>query len=514
MSNIYNKYPWAVVLIILLMSSISLGVIFYSFNLGNKMTAKHSVLINAAMEAKLELTIAHLCLEKLTSGDKRVQISQINNNIIQARWYLNAIINGGKNKEGLFLAIDKDLSSIRTNIQEALMLTNDLEKLTYKRLTNISISSPGSASDIKYDAVFDKTILKIDTVESELQNIIAKELMSYLLIRDILILIIIFINIFVLFSYRTILKFQKDWLLKYFQVEDEKNTLEKLYKELQEAQTIINKYVPLSRTDIHGKITHVNTAMSELTGYKKDELIGKSHKILSLPSEKKELYQEMWSKITSGNIWENEIKNRNKYEEIFWSNLHIHPLFDNDNNIVGYQSLRENITEKKELEYLSSHDNLTSLFNRHHFNEVLKNEVEQYKRYSSNNFSLAILDLDYFKKVNDTYGHQVGDDILIETAHIMNGSIRESDVLARWGGEEFVLLLPHTNKHEAKIVVEKIRTSLENYIFETVGQVTISGGLSEINQGDTSTSLLKRIDDALYKAKDSGRNQVQVIVHS
>ncbi|WP_415249758.1 diguanylate cyclase [Sulfurimonas sp.] len=491
------------------MSSVSIGVILYSFNLGNKMTAKHSVLVDATMEAKLELTRAYLWHEKLMRGDKSVKKSQINGNVMQAKWYLNAMIKGGANKEGIFLPIDEDFPSIRTHIKEALLLTNHFEKLTYKKITNKKILSVGSTSNIEYDEVFNKAIVKIDTVEGELQNIIAKDLVYYLFIRDILILVIIAINIFVLISYRTILKFQKDWFLKYFRVEDEKNTLKKLYKELQEAQVIIDKYVPLSRTDIDGNITHVNTAMCELTGYKKDKLIGKNHRILRFPTEKKELYQDMWKKITSGDIWEKEIKNINKHGEVFWTNLHIHPLSNSDNNIIGYQSLRENITERKELEYLSSHDKLTSLFNRYHFDEVLKYEIEQYKRYC-NTFSLSMLDLDYFKKVNDTYGHQIGDDVLVQSVNIMKNAIRESDVLARWGGEEFVLLLPHTNKDEAKIVLEKIRTSLENYTFETVGHITISGGLSEISKNDNSISLLKRIDDALYEAKDSGRNQIIV----
>ena len=491
------------------MSLTSIGIIQYSFNLGHKMTAKHSVLVDATMETKFEITKAHLWLEEFIGGDTSVERLQIRKNIDKARWYLNAMLNGGTNDEGVFLAIDEKYPLMRTNIKEALTLLDTFQEASKQRATNKDMSAVGSASDIEYDAIFNKVLSKVDDVETSLQKIIIKDLEYFLWIKYILILIIIVINLFILVSYKTILKFQREWFLKYFKVETEKEKLEKLYQDIRDAQALIDKYIPMSQTDLTGDITMVNQAMCDLTGYSEHELIGKNHRIIRFPTEKAKKYKEMWKEISGGGIWEGEVKNIAKCGQTYWVDAHIHPILDDEDNTIGYQALRQDITDKKKLEFLSSHDTLTSIFNRGKFDGLLQYEIEQFIRYKKT-FSMAIFDLDHFKDVNDTYGHQVGDDVLVQSVNIMKSSIRESDVLARWGGEEFVLLLSQTNRDEAKIVVEKIRKSIESYKFDIVGEVTVSGGLSEVVEDDTPESILKRIDDALYIAKDSGRNKVVV----
>lgn len=278
---------------------------------------------------------------------------------------------------------------------------------------------------------------------------------------------------------------------------------------IKDRQVLVDTYIPISRTDIFGNIIYVNDAMCALTEYSREELIGKNHRILRCPLEASHKYQTMWEHITSGKIWDGEVKNRTKNGKTFWINAHIHPIFDEYNKIIGYQALRENITYKKELEFLSSHDPLTGIYNRSKFDELLNYEIEQFYRYNKV-FSIAICDFDNFKIVNDTYGHQTGDDVLIQSSKIIEKVIRESDVLARWGGEEFTLLLPHTNKDKAELVLEKIRKSIQNNKLQSVGHITISCGLSEVRKGDTVSSLMKRIDDALYHAKENGRNKITI----
>ena len=121
-----------------------------------------------------------------------------------------------------------------------------------------------------------------------------------------------------------------------------------------------------------------------------------------------------------------------------------------------------------------------------------------------------ILDIDYFKETNDKYGHQVGDEILIQICNIISNNIRESDIFGRWGGEEFILLLPQTNLDNAYIVAENLRNKIENHSFEKVGQKTISIGISQFDNIEDTKQFIKRADDAMYKAKNSGRNKVLV----
>jgi len=161
------------------------------------------------------------------------------------------------------------------------------------------------------------------------------------------------------------------------------------------------------------------------------------------------------------------------------------------------------------LQLAASVDKLTGALNRRKIDEVMLSEMARAKRYHSP-LSLIMFDLDHFKKVNDTYGHLVGDEVLKAVVTVTQQNIRVTDSLGRWGGEEFLLLLPETHLAEATEVAEKIRQSIESCDFAQVGGVTISSGVAEMREVDSEDSLLKRADDVLYAAKRKGRNQVEV----
>ncbi len=163
-----------------------------------------------------------------------------------------------------------------------------------------------------------------------------------------------------------------------------------------------------------------------------------------------------------------------------------------------------------ELEYQASIDPLTSILNRRKFNEVLSYEINREERYRSG-LSLIICDLDRFKNVNDEFGHDGGDQALIAFTHLISNAIRKSDVFARWGGEEFVLLLPKTQLEEAMQIASKLRLITEATMIPNVGRITTSFGVSEYQSGDNGEALIKRADMALYKAKENGRNRVEVV---
>ena len=156
-------------------------------------------------------------------------------------------------------------------------------------------------------------------------------------------------------------------------------------------------------------------------------------------------------------------------------------------------------------------DGLTGLYNRRQFELGIEQEFNRTKRHPAD-FSLAILDIDFFKKVNDTYGHQYGDYVLKTVSDLMKSSFRKTDLLYRYGGEELVIIMPETNIEGAVIPVQRLRRAVEEYNFEYNGvkaKVTVSIGLTmNYAHFKTATELLKSADEALYKAKEDGRNRV------
>jgi len=159
--------------------------------------------------------------------------------------------------------------------------------------------------------------------------------------------------------------------------------------------------------------------------------------------------------------------------------------------------------------HLAMHDSLTGLFNRRAFDELLAREVASCKRYGGT-LSLVTIDLDHFKKVNDTYGHDVGDNVLQELADILRKVSRPSDLPCRWGGEEFSWLLPKTDIDGARQAAERLRREVEKHSFAAIDAQTASLGVAEFRTDENGEALCRRADLALYKAKETGRNKVAV----
>jgi diguanylate cyclase (GGDEF)-like protein len=176
------------------------------------------------------------------------------------------------------------------------------------------------------------------------------------------------------------------------------------------------------------------------------------------------------------------------------------------------QKVREQTSEleKKagDLHRLSITDRLTGLFNRLKLDQAFHDEIERHRRYRQP-FSIIMFDVDHFKNVNDTYGHQVGDQVLIELAEILISNVRRIDIPGRWGGEEFLILCPNTTRAGAATLAEKLRTAISAHDFPEVGHKTTSFGVAELSDEDTMSGLTKRADEALYRAKIAGRNRVE-----
>lgn len=162
----------------------------------------------------------------------------------------------------------------------------------------------------------------------------------------------------------------------------------------------------------------------------------------------------------------------------------------------------------KEYESKASTDALTGLYNRHKFAELYISSYTSMAQ-RDNDMSLILLDIDFFKNVNDTYGHNVGDKVLIQLSHVLLRTLRNIDIICRWGGEEFVVLLPTANLDMAASLAEKLRVMIQNLEIDEVGKVTASFGVAQIVSGEDMEDIISRADRALYLAKNSGRNCVK-----
>jgi len=162
---------------------------------------------------------------------------------------------------------------------------------------------------------------------------------------------------------------------------------------------------------------------------------------------------------------------------------------------------------EKKLKKLSIIDSLTGIFNRYKIDTTLNQQIAFSKR---NNIPLSIIffDIDHFKKINDTYGHNIGDIVLKELTFLVKNNIRQYDIFGRWGGEEFIIILPNTSLENAVKIAKKLKSIIENHTFKEVGKLTCSFGVTELKENDTSESILIRVDNHLYSAKKSGRNKV------
>ncbi|RLA72640.1 MAG: sensor domain-containing diguanylate cyclase [Epsilonproteobacteria bacterium] len=291
-------------------------------------------------------------------------------------------------------------------------------------------------------------------------------------------------------------------------IKDTKQKLKMLAQALEQSDELI------MITDSKGIITYVNDAYVAHTGYKHYELIGKSSSILKSGAHSKEFYEELWNTISSNKTYTNTIINKKKDKQLYYEEVAISPIYDDNGRIQNYISTGRDITPRikmeEELRLRATTDDLTKIYNRYYGNEMLDIEVDRANRYGSG-FAVLMFDIDHFKLVNDTYGHDVGDYVLKKLSKIISMHMRKSDTFIRWGGEEFLIISAHLDKNEAMKFAQKLRVAIESYEFNSDFGITISIGVTTSKVGDAKREILKRADDALYRAKEDGRNCVKFI---
>ncbi len=183
---------------------------------------------------------------------------------------------------------------------------------------------------------------------------------------------------------------------------------------------------------------------------------------------------------------------------------------DEERYVIAFSDVTELEKRSKDFEMQASFDTLTKIYNRRKFDEMLVKQIEISKRYRYD-LSLVFFDIDHFKRINDRYGHGVGDIILREMSGFVKNNIRKADIFARWGGEEFIMLLPQTSIDDARKIAEKTRIRIEEIDYEQVGRVTCSFGVTQLKMSDTPELFVERADIALYRAKEDGRNRTEVM---
>ncbi len=265
-------------------------------------------------------------------------------------------------------------------------------------------------------------------------------------------------------------------------------------------------------TDKDGYITYVNEALTKHTQYKKGELIGQQNNIFNSKKHDKKFYEKMYNIIEDKKSYKGVFVNAKKDGELYDEEQTITPILNEDTDEIEYYvSTSKDVTKEvklqEQLETLATVDALTGIANRYSINKSIEDELKRAKRYNKH-FSLLMFDIDFFKKVNDTHGHDIGDIVLKEFSQIISSSIRDTDMFGRWGGEEFMLLIPNEEIHVAQKLADKLRKQVKAHYFEDVEHITVSIGITHCDGHSEKEALLKRVDEALYEAKESGRDRV------
>jgi diguanylate cyclase (GGDEF)-like protein/PAS domain S-box-containing protein len=284
-------------------------------------------------------------------------------------------------------------------------------------------------------------------------------------------------------------------------------------------------------TDTRGIIESVNPAVTRMTGYSNEELVGQHTRLLKSGKHDETFYKQLWNTILDGRTWFGEITNRRKDGTLYYEEQHITPVLDDDGAIAHFIAIKQDVTARRtaetklqeanlelarrlaEVESLQEQlrdqairDPLTGVFNRRYLDETLRREVIRAAR-GGMDLSVILMDVDDFKRINDTAGHASGDALLQDLVRVLAASARAGDFVCRLGGDEFVIVMLGAGLAVARQRADDLRKTF----VESQRDCSLSLGVTQLEPGDSVGTLLQRADKALYRAKNEGRNRVAAV---
>ncbi len=279
------------------------------------------------------------------------------------------------------------------------------------------------------------------------------------------------------------------------------------------SQAVEQSPVSVIITDPYGLIEYVNEAVEQRSGYSQDELIGRNPKIFSSGKVEQNQYRTMWQAISSKQSWQGEFQNCKKNGEIFWERANVAPVVDDSGTIRHYLAVKEDITGLKQQEdkilYQAHYDSLTELPNRFLSLDRLDLFIRDANR-AQNRLAVLFLDLDGFKKINDSLGHEAGDKVLVQAAERLREAVRDCDTVGRLGGDEFIILLSGLRQaSDARPVVDNLLGRFRNTFNIDDRELILTASIGVAiypDDGDSAAELLRNADTAMYQSKEEGRN--------
>lgn len=292
-------------------------------------------------------------------------------------------------------------------------------------------------------------------------------------------------------------------------------------------------------TDRDGFITWVNPAACRITGYGREELVGEHTRVLKSGEHEPDFYGELWETVSHGSTWSGTIVNRRKDGSLYSEEQTIAPVVNDEGTISHYIAIKQDVSARlaaesalartreelaarvEEIEALNAQlkeqairDPLTGLYNRRYYNETVEREFAAAMR-RRDPVSIAVVDVDHFKRVNDAHGHATGDEVLVALAEVLRQGVRTSDLVCRFGGEEFVIVLPGASVEVGEARAEALCQAFRSLRFKggdgALFQSSISVGVASTEHPDELIdSVMARADAALYSAKDEGRDRVVI----
>lgn len=286
-----------------------------------------------------------------------------------------------------------------------------------------------------------------------------------------------------------------------------KTDLRKLYAAVEQSpQTVM-------MTDTAGRIEYVNPSFTQLTGYRPEEVLGKTPRLLKSGEHDEEFYRTLWSVISSGEKWQGEIHNRRKDGSLYWEAASISPILDRRGRIIGYVDFKDDITVQKAHVQRTSRqarmDELTQTLNRRAGMEALQRGIDHAEE-SGLDLAVGFVDINGLKRVNDTYGHTAGDEMICRVAETIRRRIRSADVIARIGGDEFLVILPGCDLNRARSIWQSIQEEQEGRSVSGSCEVPLSSSagfahLSEAAESEEESKLdqlMNLADERMYRAKE------------